>query len=573
MRFYADVLAIPRFRKFENLEAEKAIQLGRKITVFAGQNGVGKSNVLSLIASTFGITHRRYTGGNFHPEFSDFFTIPEEEEYDDYTSYLKVVNTENESFIQKRHSYKDDTKEERGIRLIPRATNYFTPDQKLSKVKQETKDTFYIGGDQRIPLPSIFISLSRLFPIGETLVSKKNVRSNNIIITSDAYEMYKKWYNEILPNSISEKEVINITKDIDKNRTIIHMPLNKTLPETQSVGQDNIGYIVSALVDFYLHKQKTENYNGGILCIDEIDASLHPNAQLRLFDLLDRLSEELELQIFVTTHSLTILKKIIKKQSRSSEDYRLVYFVDPELPRLSSIEHYADIKSDMFDKMTPYRPYVKIYCEDDMTEFLFNELIEAYKRLHPDTKSDIYKVIPIHLGCKQLLKLPEYDSHFKDVLIIVDGDTKTNSNKLLYPYINADEKLIKGVKTNELPQNVIALPTFLAPESFIYYVVKTIVDNENYNKFWKDLEDREESRLYTKSRINEVLNQINIKDDTKNDDIKSLERLQELQKFITDTQLFNYLMEENIIDELIDFCLKVYSQINILLQREKSKNY
>ena len=44
--------------------------------------------------------------------------------------------------------------------------------------------------------------------------------------------MYKKWYNEILPNSISEKEVINITKDIDKNRTIIHMPLNKTLPET-----------------------------------------------------------------------------------------------------------------------------------------------------------------------------------------------------------------------------------------------------------------------------------------------------------------------------------------------------
>ena len=122
---------------------------------------------------------------------------------------------------------------------------------------------------------------------------------------------------------------------------------------------------------------------------------------MRLFDLLDRLSEELELQIFVTTHSLTILKKIIKKQNRSYEDYRLIYFVDPELPRLSSIEYYADIKSDMFDKMTPYRPYVKIYCEDDMTEFLFNELIEAYKRLYPDTKSDIYKVIPIHLGCKQ----------------------------------------------------------------------------------------------------------------------------------------------------------------------------
>lgn len=30
MRFYADVLAIHKFRKFENLEAEKAIQLGKK---------------------------------------------------------------------------------------------------------------------------------------------------------------------------------------------------------------------------------------------------------------------------------------------------------------------------------------------------------------------------------------------------------------------------------------------------------------------------------------------------------------------------------------------------------------
>ena len=156
MRFYADVLAIHKFRKFENLEAEKAIQLGKKITVFAGQNGVGKSNVLSLIASTFGITHRRYTGGNFHPEFSDFFTIPEEEEYDDYASYLKVVNTDNDSFIQKRHSYKDDTKEERGIRLIPRATNYFTPDQKLNKVKKETKDTFYIGGGSKDPTTFYF---------------------------------------------------------------------------------------------------------------------------------------------------------------------------------------------------------------------------------------------------------------------------------------------------------------------------------------------------------------------------------------------------------------------------------
>lgn len=110
MRFYADTLAIQKFRKFEKLEDGRSIQLGKKITVFAGQNGVGKSNILSLIASTFGITDKRNTGGNFHPEFSEFFTIPVEEQYGDYYSYLKVVNTENDLIIQKRHSYKDDSK-------------------------------------------------------------------------------------------------------------------------------------------------------------------------------------------------------------------------------------------------------------------------------------------------------------------------------------------------------------------------------------------------------------------------------------------------------------------------------
>lgn len=61
MRYLADVLYIEKFRKFTN----KEIKLGKKINVFSGQNGVGKSNLLSLIATTFGTKDRRATGGNF----------------------------------------------------------------------------------------------------------------------------------------------------------------------------------------------------------------------------------------------------------------------------------------------------------------------------------------------------------------------------------------------------------------------------------------------------------------------------------------------------------------------------
>ncbi|WP_370854705.1 AAA family ATPase [Megasphaera sp.] len=56
----------------------------------------------------------------------------------------------------------------------------------------------------------------------------------------------------------------------------------------------------------------TEDYSSGILCIDEIDVSLHPDAQQRLIDLLDKLSSELNLQIIISSHSLVIIKEILK---------------------------------------------------------------------------------------------------------------------------------------------------------------------------------------------------------------------------------------------------------------------
>ena len=44
-----------------------------------------------------------------------------------------------------------------------------------------------------------------------------------------------------------------------------------------------------------------------LLCIDEIEVSLHPDTQINLLDLIDRLSEELKIQVVLSTHSLTVL--------------------------------------------------------------------------------------------------------------------------------------------------------------------------------------------------------------------------------------------------------------------------
>lgn len=107
MRYLADILYIEKFRKFTN----KEIKLGKKINVFSGQNGVGKSNLLSLIATTFGTKDRRATGGNFFPEFSDYFIINENENFKEYKSYLKVLIDDTDKFEERRHGYKDSRNE------------------------------------------------------------------------------------------------------------------------------------------------------------------------------------------------------------------------------------------------------------------------------------------------------------------------------------------------------------------------------------------------------------------------------------------------------------------------------
>ena len=75
MRFLANELQIKHFRKINNIDVE----LGDEITVFSGINGVGKSNIMSLIAMAFGKHGNRITGGNFFPHFDEYFIITEDE--------------------------------------------------------------------------------------------------------------------------------------------------------------------------------------------------------------------------------------------------------------------------------------------------------------------------------------------------------------------------------------------------------------------------------------------------------------------------------------------------------------
>ena len=110
-----------------------------------------------------------------------------------------------------------------------------------------------------------------------------------------------------------------------------------------------------------------------------------------------------------------------------------------------------------------YAPKIKVYCEDKETKFIFEQLIKVMNK-SDSFKLPYYEIYNLSLGHTQLEGLRKFDDYFERVVILVDGDAKGKGNKnLLMNYINKD---VQGLNSKDLADNVLSLPTFLAPESY-----------------------------------------------------------------------------------------------------------
>lgn len=508
---------ITKFRKLIKL----TMNIGNNITVISGHNGVGKSSIMSLIASLSGNSKKRLNGEIFQPEFDDYFEIDPNTESLNISSDPDIIKPLYSSYkvncdyqyngytFTKRTGFKNDIKEQRGIRIIPRTDKLPLDDRFLKEVKPEVVEKTNVGESARVPIPTIYLSLSRLMPARESNIETSVLKGNTNIIKNGLDAKYAEWYNEVLSESIDPDK--STSEIIDKkltNKKRIFDSLKDASALTQSVGQDNLGSIISALIDFYnLKKFQTDyEYNGGMLCIDEIEASLHPSAQLKLIRLLEKLSEQLDLQVIITTHSLTILKEIISLQKDDSNKYQMIYFKGTDIPAISSFNDYNLLKADLFQEIEYVKPKVKIYVEDDTTRKLLALLIESIENIDPDYKKlPQYEVIPVFLGKDHLKSLIRYDStYFSSILIILDGDAKLKNPKdfKLQDYLNDSEGFSRGLNPVRLSNNVLTLPDFVAPETYLYNIEKEYYENPiDHISFWRSVESNIDTTLNTSERI------------------------------------------------------------------------
>src|SRR5699024_1362500 len=133
----------------------------------------------------------------------------------------------------------------------------------------------------------------------------------------------------------------------------------------------------------------SENYDGGVLCIDELDASLHPDAQKRLLKLLEKEAKRLKLQIIFTSHSLTIIKEMIRLTKKNNEENSVLYFRNKSNPFPKYEKSYNAVKADLFQEVNFASPKVKIYLEDKEAKFYLENIIQLYESLD-NTPNNIF---------------------------------------------------------------------------------------------------------------------------------------------------------------------------------------
>lgn len=445
-------LVITKFRHLNDID----ITLGDRLTAIAGQNGTGKSTILGLLGHVCRekTSFKTFDNKRFATEYSEIFkfSFPE---YDKPKEHIYEVSfTDGTSTQVVSYARKERNKPE-SLRL---------------RIGESTKE----GG--KIDFPVIFLGLKRLHPLAQ----ERKVNSSAHHLSDDELEYFKNAHNSILllQDEITSEEVKSNNKHFIAAKSENYDAIGN------SAGQDNIGQIITAIISFQrLKAELGDNYRGGILLIDELDATLFPAAQRKVIEFLFRASAKLDLQVVFTTHSIEILEILLTTKYKYHSE--VCYFHKAEGPVKKADKSYlptiiADLKAEvLIEKIKDTK--IEVYLEDREAEQLLKTL------LSPEYNKRI-KTIPASLGADELLRLANRRiPAFNNSIIVLDGD-KTLSLK------------------KPRPSNVIILPGLDSPEKIMFNYLQSL---DSSHSFWGGLGG------YTKQICFRDLNAISDRDQMK----------------------------------------------------------
>lgn len=461
------------FRKFKNMR----IPLAPRVTLICGHNGVGKSTILGMLASTSGLTKAKgspnsYFGKKYEANVNEIIFV----DYASEVAMVKAAGNLSEPVVEfavgNQILRKECSLTRRGSALRARVVSRTTPHARWEG------DGLSIGPDAKLPLPTLFLGMARMLPIGESPDSRIQ---NSLAMAWDKRdaEFLIRFVSSVIPGAgaTAGDLAANRVKQTTKISTHPKYPYG---PRAVSLGQDSLGSIATALGSFHRIKRfQGDSYRGGLLIIDELDAGFHPHAIGVLVDQIRKAADELDLQIVATTHSTKLIEAVHPEGSskRARDKDAVIYLRDTKSPKFDPGFGLADILNDM-DLVPPAAvskpPVLQVYFEDDEAGEVFGIVTrpDFIRELEARHRVSI-KPMPLGVGCSSLASLPSKDSYFYSVVLAVDAD---------------------GPRPSKVPPNLVELPggvdasgKALSPErTIIRFVFEITDDPDSYPLVWAD---------------------------------------------------------------------------------------
>lgn len=409
----------PPFRKLGAIE----INLAPRVTLIAGRNGVGKSTILALIAGCSGITRG---GAKSHSYFGTLPNVGTEDILKLSFERDFVEDEAQKANVLITYSYGAHTFQKKGnvsgseerLRVVPR-----------NEPKVEiTVDDVTIPAAGKVPIPTIYLGMTRVLPVGEAQVSL--VSGEKTAMETEDYELYHDFTDRIISTGAQASGVVTSQYIRGTKKHSVYPEYGGYNSTNVSLGQDSLSSIATALASFKkLKRVMGSDYRGGLLIIDEVDAGFHPHAQITLLDELMSKARALQIQIIATTHSLTMLEhahqEIYSDRKRGAPLDQIVYLRGNLPIQLLDASNFDAIYADMHLKALKAvkTPSIKVFLEDDEAALFLSAILTRSRRARLKASTGyLLDVIGARVGCSNLVGLLKADPYFHSVIFVIDAD-------------------------------------------------------------------------------------------------------------------------------------------------------
>lgn len=473
-------ITFEHYRKLKEIE----LHFSKGINIISGTNGTCKTSVLHIISNSFkepikigSMKVIRVLNTSTNPKIETL--TKGDKKYVDPAlgttgTLYRAEYFDNRILEFRRKNDKELEKTKKRFRIIP----------KYTKGKRESLPE----------IPVIYMGLTRLVSAGE--IDENDFKKKKDSLPLEYQEEIAKIYRD-LTGQVIDVNTYKIMQFKDmKTRADFLTNDDGIDSNTISDGQDNLHMILTALLSlkYYYEQEKKES----ILLIDEADATLHPDLQLKLLKIMKRYSDEYNIQIVFTTHSLDLLEEGLKR------DYYNVIYIDDDIEKVKVLNNERldiyNIKSRLYEKSMEdimKDKYIPVYTEDNEAR-IFLEMILNY---YADTIDEFAKIrnyfylADSYIGCSNMEKLFKdkvCGRQFKNCIGILDGD------------VEVDEKSFSS--------NLMKLPGNDSVERLVFNYSRELFEN-NEADFWdsESVMDTAINRKYFKDNILKEIEEIPIR--------------------------------------------------------------